>query len=353
MPALDWPRVAIILVNYGDYAQRHFSECSLSLAGQDYPRDRIGLFITDNASTEQSQSVLRRMAPSARILPQARNTGWAGGCNFALRAAMAEGFGTFVLLNMDMQLAADWLRQLMEAARNQPNVQILQSKILIYGTDRINSVGNRIQFLGYGTCNGYGLTDLPRPEEPMDFASGACMLIKREVLEKIGLFREEYFLYYDDLEFSWRARLAGFQVGLAPRSICRHKYDFKKMRRFIYLLERNRLLTLLSLEKIPTLLLIAPALILFQTGSLLYFSATGQPREMLRLIGFFLRPSCWRNVLRWRKENGVLRKRADREIAGNFAGRIRFAEIRSPFFQTVVNPLLKAYWGVARRLIFW
>ncbi len=348
------PKVAVVLVNYKDYAERHFLPCYESLRAQSYPKQLFQVFIVDNGSTEGSRSYLAKIAPEARILSHPENLGWAGGNNIAVRAAIKEGFDYFVTLNMDTVLDRDWLRHLVDEAQQKQELHILQSKILLHGTKKINSLGNRIQFLGYGYCNGYGVEDSTTFQYPkIDFASGASMLVKREVFEKVGLFCEEYFLYGDDLEFCWRARLAGYRVGLAEKSICHHKYDFQSILNAIYYVERNRLLTLFALEKWKTLLLMLPGLLLFEVGAVIYFSLRGKAKVMVRVIRYFLRPKTWRFILDRRRGISLFRTQRDADFVRSFSGRIIFAEIRSVPFHLIVNPLIWLYWNAIRFFIVW
>ena len=346
-------RVAVVLVNYGDYAEKYLLPCYENLRAQSYPKTLFQLFIVDNSSTEESRAHLARIAPEARTLPSAKNLGWAGGNNVALRVALKEGFDYFVMLNIDTVLDRDWLKHLVNAAEQNPELQILQSKILLYGTQKINTLGNRIQFLGYGYCNGYGEKDPAGRRYPIDFASGASMLVKREVFERVGLFCDEYFLYGDDLEFCWRARLAGYRVGLAEKSVCQHKYDFKNILNALFYVERNRLLTLFTLEKWATLLLVLPGLLLFEIGVCTYFTFRGKAGVMARVIAYFLQPKTWKFIGRRRREVGLLRTQTDAQIVREFSGPIVFAEIRSVLFQALVNPLLWLYWNVVRFFIVW
>ena len=346
-------RVAVILVNYREYAEEHLRECYESLVVQSYPRSRWMLFVVDNASTAATRHVIERLAPGAELVAQQDNLGWAGGNNVAIRRALQEGYDYVVLLNMDTVVEVHWLERLVEEADGRPDVQILQSKLLLYGTARVNSLGNRIQYLGYGYCHGYGQADgQPGLREP-EFASGATMLVKRAVFERIGLFRDEYFLYGEDLEFCWRARLAGFRVGLAERSVCYHKYDFRKIQRALYYVERNRLTTLLTLERLSTIAVIFPCLALYGVGTLVYFTCRGWGRIPPQLLRYFLRPATWRTVIARRREIGRLRTVPDAAIVKRFSGRIVFAEIDHWAFRYLINPLLWAYWAIVRWLIVW
>lgn len=350
------PRVAVILVNYASYARQHLKECYASLVAQDIPRTPWALFIVDNASTPETSQTLRDTAPTARLLTTPDNLGWAGGNNTALRIALAEGFEYLVTLNMDTRLEPDWLRRLVEKAQRHPDLHILQSKMLLYGSDRINSLGGRIQYLGYGYCNGHGqpAADVNTLPAAIDFASGAALLVKREVFETIGLFRDAYFMYCEDMEFCWRARVAGFNVGLAEDSICYHKHDPARTLHSIRLVERNRWLTVLTLEQWPTLLILAPCRLVSAGIFWLFLCLRGRVDIPLRLAIYFLRPGTWRWIAARRREVGALRRRGDREIVGQFASAIFVSEAH-PFLRTLMNrlfnPLLGACWAITRELI--
>lgn len=345
-------KVAVILLNYDDYADRFLTECYESLQKQSYPLDSFKLFIVNNAAIPSGKALIERLAKTASVLDNPENMGWAAGNNQAIAEALRQGFEYIVLLNIDTVADKRWLEELVKEAEAS-EAHIIQSKILLFGSDRINSLGNHTHFLGYSYCYGYGKKEPSIKPEPMHFASGASMLVKREVFDRVGLFREEYFLYYEDMEFCWRARLAGFNLRLADRSICYHKYDFRNKMSFLYLFEKNRLLTMLTLQKKRTLLLILPCLFMAQIFSGLYFLVTGHGKSQWKLLLYFLKISTWRHILRTRRQVCRLRLRNDRELVKCYKGKIVFAEIRVPFFNLIINPLLSAYWAVARRLIVW
>ena len=155
------------------------------------------------------------------------------------------------------------------------------------------------------------------------------------------------------MEFCWRARLAGYNVGVAEQSVCQHKYDFKRVLDHVDCIERNRWVTLLTLEKPATLLLILPPLLLVQAGSMLYFIFTGHGKTMGRFLRSLLSAETWAAIRQARRRMRALRRRRDADIVRGFAGPIVFAEVRHPFVRFLVNPLLQAYWAAARCLIFW
>lgn len=346
-------RVAVILVNCDGYAEQYLEDCYASLQAQTYPSDAFSIFLVNNGASLDPELVAR-MAPGVRVLENARNLGWGGGNNTAIKVGLREGIEHFVFLNMDTVVEPDWLGRLLDAAEAHPALHILQSTLLLHGTDRINSLGNRIQYLGFGYCNAYGEPDAPAAlGDTVDFASGAAMLVRRVVFETVGLFREDYFMYYDDMEFCWRARLAGFNVGLAEASRCHHKYNFRVRLHLLFYLERNRWLTLLTLPRRRSLALLAPCLLVSQLVVALVFVAHGRGQIVWQVIRYFAASRTWATIHRRRMEVSAYRVRSDAEIVARFAATIKFAEIDHPILRYLMNPALRAYWAVARRLIVW
>jgi GT2 family glycosyltransferase len=348
------PRVAVIVVNHADYTRRYLADCYASLAAQTYPAGSFTLFIVNNGLLEEEARLTERLAPSSRILRLPENVGWGGGNNAAIRIALEERFDYIVLLNIDVTVDSTWLAHLVRAADGRPDTHIFQSLILLHGTTRINSLGNRIQFLGFSYCQGYGkqVVGASRPEV-VDYASGTAMLVKREVFEAIGLFRDDYFMYYDDVEFCWRARIAGYAVGVADSSVCHHKYAFATTLRWLYHLDRNRLTTLLTLERPGTLALILPCLLIAEALLTVYYVCRGWGVGRLRLLWHFAKPGTWTSILRNRQAVRKIRKRSDADIVTHFAAEIVFAEVDGLVIRYVLNPLLRLYWSLVRPLIRW
>lgn len=347
-------RVAVILVSSGDYTPRYLAECYASLRAQTYSADLVTVFVVTNGVTEENRRLTRHVAPQARLLHNSLNLGWSGGNNTAIRVALDEGFDYLVLLNVDTVVEPEWLLRLVEAADASTQTHIWQSTILLHGTSQINSCGNRIHYLGYGYCQGYGE---PRTRPPSgtapDAASGAAMLVRREVFERIGLFRDEYFMYYDDVEFCWRARLAGYNIGLAHRSICYHKHASRDPSVWLYYFQRNRWMTLLTLEKWRTLAVTAPCWLATEALLSVYFIARGWGGAQWRACRELLKGRTWRTILAHRRHVRGLRIRNDAQIVKRFAGGVAGVWRRHPVIRYVVNPLLESYWAVVRTFIVW
>ena len=344
----------MVLVHYEDYALEHFKQCYESLKAQSFPREQFTIFVVNNGASKEADHFVRALSPEARHLSNGTNKGWAHANNLAIKTALDENYEYMVLLNMDAEVDKDWLLHLARGTEERPTSHIIQSKILLFGTNQINSMGNRIHFLGYGYCLGYGKINQDyKNDDLIDFVSGASMLVSAEVFRRIGFFDEEYFMYYDDMEFCWRARLAGFRVSLEPKSICYHKHNFHGKIKFLYHLEKNRLLTVFTLSKKRTLLFLAPALISAQLVSGVYFVSKGYLPEITALYRYFFKKKTRHYILSKRMKVRRLRKCSDSVIVKNFSPIIFFAGIQDHKSVKLANLLLSLYWKTLRNFIRW
>ena len=205
------------------------------------------------------------------------NLGFSGGNNQAMRLALEEGFEYVYLLNPDTEAQPGFLNAAIEALESDRNVGIVQSLLRLHPrTELVNSYGNEIHFLGFGYAGGesMSITDpsvqAKLARRDIAYASGAGMLVRASLLREIGFLDEELFAYHEDLEYSWRALLAGFRVLLAPNSVVYHKYEFSRSITKYYWMERNRLIVLARLYRWPTLLLVAPAFLVMELGLWLF-----------------------------------------------------------------------------------
>lgn len=345
---------AVILVNYRDYAQRFLPDCLASLRAQSGPVP-FRIYIVDNASTAESEAYLRTAAPEAVIIPNPTNDGFAKGNNDGLRRALADGAEYCILFNMDTVIASDAVARLVCRAEADPAIGLVQARLMLWEEqDRINSLGNRTHFLGFGFCAHYRerYDSAARPPDEIDYPSGAAVLLTRKLIETIGLFDEIFWMYNEDQDLGWRAKLAGFRVVLAADAVVWHKYVFQRLASKYYWMDRNRILAILKNYRRGTLLLIAPAFWAMEWGVLYFAWRQGWLREKLKVWGYFWVPAHWRALWRERRRVQRLRKRTDREITRDFAGSIWYAEIDSPALRRV-NPLFAAYWRGVRAVMRW
>ncbi len=352
-------KVGIILINYRDYAQRFLPACRDSLRTQDYPSSAVRVYIVDNASTPESREYLQANYPEAAILEKSDGN-YSAACNLGFSQAIKDGADYLVGVNMDTEMKADWLSQLVLALEKNPEAGIAQSKILLYPKDEgerqaplINSLGNVIHFLGFGFTDGYGNPDrqIDGYPEIKGYASGCSFIIKAEAFGRIGGYNEEYYMYHDDLELSLKAKLAGYKIILAPASVISHKYEFARSRRMVYYMERNRYLTLLTFYPWPLLLLIGLPGFIMDLGMLFYSAINGWFQEEIKIYGYFLKPRSYALIKTERKKIRRFKQVSFWRLARRFAGRIEFQEIANPLLRYLVNPLFDIYWQLIRLFI--
>lgn len=212
------PVVGIVLLNWRNYPAS--SRCLESLARITYPAART--YLVDNASADGSMERLTAEFANRGIefLWNDANLGFAAGCNVGVRRALADGCGYVLLLNNDCVVdRPDFLEHGVAAAEADPRVGIVGGKILFFpDTTRIWSTGGWIGRWGDEHHVGHGETDRGQYDTAADrtFISGALMLIRRRVLERLGELPEAYFFGKEEWEYSTRAIRAGFVLRYEP-----------------------------------------------------------------------------------------------------------------------------------------
>lgn len=318
----------------------------------------VRIVVVDNASQDDSATFVRSRFPAVDCVSAPENLGFAGGNNLGWEHIRARYPRVrFVsLLNQDTIVTPGWLRPLVAFLEAHPEVAAVQPKVMLHPESTLfNTAGNRSHFLGFGFVTGYREADRGQYDRVsrIDFPSGAACLLRASVLEELGLFNGGFFMYLEDAELGWRLSQTGRSSVFVPRSVVYHKYAFRQDYRFYYLLERNRFWLLLIHYRWRTLLLLLPALLLMELGQLYFAWRQGVLRQKLRAYGFFLERANRVRVWSDRKAAQHARTVGDRVLTRSFSGRIAFREIESPLVKYVANPVLGAYWAVARRLIRW
>src|SRR3989339_749958 len=311
--------VGIIIINYKDYANRFLADCRDSLRTQSFQEEKVRFYIVDNASSKESRNSLKDNFQEAVILPRSDGN-YAAANKLGVETALGDGCNYIVIANMDTVFDKNWLRELILAVDSDDRIGVVQSKMLLY---------------------------------PKIKKKKKNTIIKKEVLERIGNYDEEYYMYHDDIEMSWRVKLAGYKIVLAPKSIMYHKYEFSRSVRMLYYMERNRNLIMFHYYRLPTLLLILPMMMVMEAGMILYSIPGKWFLTKMKAIGYFLRPVTWMKITRKRRKINALRRVTDREIIKNFASRIIFQEIENPVLKYIANPIMDLYWQMVKYIIVW
>lgn len=357
------PKIAIVYLAYN--SRPYLPDVVASLEATSYPKDRIDFIIVDNNSPDNSAELIREMVlpksgvtlPKVTFFPNPVNEGFAAGNNIGINHALQDGADYVYLLNNDAKFHPDALSEIVKLAESDKKIGSAQSLMLLWqDTERVNSTGGKVHFLGFGFVrdNGRLRSDITaRDGEEIAYASGAAVLYRASVLREVGLLDPFLFLYHEDLELGWRIRLAGYRNALSLHSVVYHKYEFKRSIQKFFWMERNRILVHFSHLKWGTILLLLPLLLMIE-GALIAFAVRGGWwREKLRVYGEFLKPKTWAYVSRKRRESRVMRRVTDREIVRMFVGEISHQETSNAVVETVANPLLNFIWRVKRALIVW
>lgn len=248
------PLISIVIPNLN--GMKYLPGCLSSLRNQTFSNFEI--ILVDNGSKDSSTYFIRKEFPQVKLIELEENHGFAEGCNIGIRAAA----GTFiVVLNNDTEVEPQWLEALYEAATIDKNTGMVASKILLdRQTREIDSAGMLIYPDGIGRQRGRGEIDKGQfdMQEETLYPSGCAALYKREMLDEIGLFDEDFFAYCEDTDLGLRGLRAGWKAVLASKAVVYHKYSgaagkyslFKALH-----VERNRIWVAVKNFPLPWLLL--------------------------------------------------------------------------------------------------
>lgn len=348
-------KAAIIVVTYN--GRKYLPDCLSSITKQDY-KGEYPIIIVDNCSADGTVECVKTRYPDVYVIVNKENVGFARGNNIGIEQAWRLGCQAVVLLNQDTVACENFLSELIKAAYSDASIGAAQSLLLLHPKkDLINSTGNRLHYLGFGYADNYKINKdevLPSLEDGLPeiaYPSGAAVLFKREALEKIGMFDEEFFMYNEDADLGWRLWLAGFRVILAPKSVVWHKFSFAKSIKSYYYMERNRWMFLIKNFSLKSLVLIMPILLLTEMGIDAFSIINGFWRQRLKAGIYIYNPSNWSRLLAKRKKVQTLRKVSDKKLAYLLTCEIHFQEVENPILTWLANPMWKAYWKIIRRLL--
>lgn len=211
--------VSIIIVNWN--GRKYLGNCLKSLSKVLYKN--IEIIFVDNASSDDSVDFVKRNLPSCKIIVNTKNLGFAEGQEIAFSKAKGD---SILLLNTDTIIEDNLISELVSALYSKSTIGAVQPKILLYPQkDLIDSVG--AFFLSNGDLYHFGREKnhrMPIYNKPMEIfsAKGACILFRKEVLKKTGLFDKDYFAYFEETDLCMRILLAGYKIMYIPSAVVYH-----------------------------------------------------------------------------------------------------------------------------------
>jgi GT2 family glycosyltransferase len=285
--------------------------------------------------------------PGVVLLKPGRNLGFAAGCN--LGAVHAKG-DVLLFLNPDTTVLPGALHALASAARR-PGVALAMPRLRLRSEPNLlNSGGGAVHLCGLGWATGFRQPAAALTlEREVAAASGAAMAVRRETFVALGGFLDELFLYHEDAELSWRAHLQGLHVLLVPDADVLHAYQFSRHPAKYELLERNRLIFILTLYSGRLLAVLAPVLIAYEVAIVVVAARQGWLNGKLRGWQW-----CWNHrewLRRRRRDITAQRSVTDRQLSWLLTPVFDPGQVVLPPGTRLLNACFSVYWSLAQRLL--
>ncbi len=367
--AFKQPLVTVSVVTYNSV--REIAQCLRSVVACRYPN--LEIVVVDNSSVDKTLEVvekfrrsslppmpghrsistpIRRFSRQWVILRQRKNLGYAAGHNLAVSRVRGE---YVLLLNPDTTITSRSIEPLITVLLGDKRVAAVQPLVYLKREPRVLNLSGKVtHYLGFDWLRDYRQTQ-PSSQKQLLSVSGSGVLVSKAAFIAAGGFDDNYFMYYEDSDLSWRWRLLGYRLLFVPESVFYHDYKFLPDENYLpaqrkfFLAERNRLLTVAKNYQLRTLLLVFPVWLGFELALVVYSFLTGYGWSKLRsYLGFCLLLPA---VAESRVRLGKLRRRSDHDVTTPFATRIDFVHFSHPVLHTIVNPLLDAYWQLIRNWI--
>lgn len=296
------PFISVIIVNWNGKSLLH--NCLTSLMRGSYKNYEI-LFV-DNASSDGSADYIKKHFPSVTIIQNTKNLGFAGGHEVALQKAKGEAI---LLLNTDTVVQKDVVEKLVRVLYSRKKIAAVQPKILFDAQKNlIDSIG--CFFLSNGLLYHFGREKphtVPLYNKEMDVfsAKAVCLLLRRDAIEQVGLFDQDYYAYFEETDLCMRLWLAGYRVVYTPSTSVLHVGGASSCQsdsRFIqFHSQKNAICTYLKNLSFSNLIYMIPKLLLFYACASVFYLITGKTVDAIIPI-----KAIWWNTVHIRE---TLRKR--------------------------------------------
>jgi GT2 family glycosyltransferase len=346
-------KVTVAVCNYN--GAEHLPPCLAALAAQTHAIDE--LLVVDNASTDASEALVRERFPAARWVPMGRNDGPCPARNRALELARNEWV---LLVDNDAVLAPDVLEKLVAAARARADAALVQPRsVFADRPDVVHYDGGSFHYAGLFSLRNFSVPLAQaqgRGVVEVDGAVSVALLARRSTLLALGGFDADYFILFEDLDLSYRLRLAGHAILSVEDALVRHRggtggisfrgaIEYPRRRAFFH--SRNRWIYLAKCYRLRTLLAAAPGLLLYELVWLAFTLRSGTFGGWLEGKRDFL--AKFRGVRQRRRAIRSTRRRPDRELL--VGGPLTLsAQLRGGAAERVLDLLLRTWWNLVRPL---
>ena len=346
------PNCSVIIVNHNGLP--HLKKCLPSIFRQHYPDYEV--ILVDNASSDGSIEFLAREFPQLVVIRNKENLGYTGANN----AGFKQATGKYVaVLNPDTEVEPNWLKELVIALEEDQFAAMATPKILLMDNpEKINACGNDITFTGLTFCRGHDQqAESYQEPEIVSAVSGAAFVIRRCILDQIGGFDENLFMYYEDTDLSLRAMLAGYKCLFVPKSIIYHQYAFRFPPGKCFYQERNRYYSLFKTLRWQTFIVLLPELLIseFLAWGYAFLVGTDHIKSKYRSWAWLIQNRD--QILMARQHTQRLRQVDDRTLLNCFTYRLNFSQTTKPLLgralELIINPLLFVLGNFSKVLTVW
>lgn len=231
-------RIGVVILHYLD--KDLTSACLRSVLSSDLKNKKLDLIVVSNSQDKDLATELKKIESQVQVIENEANLGYSAANNKGIKKALEEGCSKVILLNNDTVVDKNLINNLTEFSDKNNKIGLVSPKIYFapgheYRQNRYNKKdrGKVIWYAGgkLDRQNVYaghlGIDEIDRGQfestNQTDFATGCCMLITRDAVDKVGLFDEMYFMYFEDIDYSLRVRRSGFQVVYYPYAYLWHK----------------------------------------------------------------------------------------------------------------------------------
>jgi GT2 family glycosyltransferase len=250
---MDYPNVTVIMANWngGDKIIR----CLDSVKKLDYPS--FDVIIIDNNSTDGSKEKIKKQFKQFKIIENKSNLG----CVKAINQGLSHAKGPLILrLDDDVLLDKDLLKKMVEVIKSKENIGIVIPKLCYYKNPKMfDNLGFSINPI---TCktNSERIDKIDKgqfeEQKEVDFVPGSVLLTKKEVVKKVGLLDPAYFIFYEDVDWCWKVRRAGYKIIYTPKTKALHDCNKKEMNKFkVFHYNRSKIIFMKKNIKQPKKLL--------------------------------------------------------------------------------------------------
>lgn len=332
-------RVVIIILNWNGIDDT--LNCLDSLQNQSY--QDFTILVVDNGSTDDSKELLdkyqQKHAKNVEVIYNPKNFGFTGGVNTGIEWALNDDYKYIALFNNDAIADKNWLSNLVTAIDHK-DIGISTGLLLREDGQTIDSAGDWYSAWGLPFPRGRGNDTAEAPNSELVFgATGGASLYKTEMIREIGMFDDDFFAYYEDIDISFRAQLAGWKVVYNSDAIAYHKQGAtsNKISGFaVYQTFKN--LPMLFIKNTPRELLLSVGLRFFIAYKLMLLNAIAKGNGVPAIKG------VWKSFVLGFKKIGERRQiQQTKKVSSNYIRSILWKDL--PPDQTGLRKLRKMFTG--------